>query len=504
MNEWDQRIREHRVWVEMKTLGPAIDTALSIEDLAPETVAGLERLREILAYCGKRLAAAEPLITHPQPLESIAINFASVQNELTAFASDKDPGHVVNANIAADAALLPIAQLPGAYSPEEVGALVSVITDYRAIVQQALASAKGKLIHFNSVSEDSLSKLTSATDEGLAKLNSRLDESSKGLTATAESLQATLSQLATSIQSEQQKLTQIVTDQQGQFSTAQETRSKEFSDNLRVFTENLNKIVADYQGQFSSGQDTRSKEFTLAESTRQTKYNEAINEYVKKLAEQNAEFTKERAEIFSLESEALGSYRKDYEEKASEILHKVQKQQGHVEKLVGVIGNLGVTSGYLRAANRAQRGMWLWQVMTVGAMGVLSYTAYKTLGLLEYGNGRFNWGGFAARALLLASLGLIAAYSSSQADKLFGDERRNRKLALELEAIGPYLAPLPEEDQHKFRIEIGGRSFGREQDLQPGTHHKSPASLLDLVKSKESKDLLDLAIDLVKKAKDLK
>jgi hypothetical protein len=31
MNEWDQRIREHRVWTEMKTLGPAIDDAFKVD-----------------------------------------------------------------------------------------------------------------------------------------------------------------------------------------------------------------------------------------------------------------------------------------------------------------------------------------------------------------------------------------------------------------------------------------------------------------------------------------
>jgi hypothetical protein len=132
----------------------------------------------------------------------------------------------------------------------------------------------------------------------------------------------------------------------------------------------------------------------------------------------------------------------------------------------------------------------------------LSLLAYKTLGLLEIGDGRFNWGGFAGRALLLVSLGVIAAYSGNQADKLFVDEKRNRKLALELEAIGPYLAPLPVEEQHKFRLQIGERSFGRDADSNE--HHKSPASVVDLLKSKQSKEILSLIIEAATKAKDAK
>jgi hypothetical protein len=133
-------------------------------------------------------------------------------------------------------------------------------------------------------------------------------------------------------------------------------------------------------------------------------------------------------------------------------------------------------------------------------MITLSGLAYKTLGLLEDGQGHFNWGGFAGRVLLLASLGLIAAYSGSQADKLFVDEKRNRKLALELEAIGPYLAPLPIDEQNKFRVQIGDRSFGRDHEKDTGAH-KSPATLVHLLKSKEVKEFLELVMELAKKSK---
>jgi hypothetical protein len=121
--------------------------------------------------------------------------------------------------------------------------------------------------------------------------------------------------------------------------------------------------------------------------------------------------------------------------------------------------------------------------------------------VLEGHDGQFNWGGFAARALVLVSLGVIAGYSGIQGDRLFGEERRNRKLALELEAIGPYLAPLPVEEQNKFRLQIGERSFGQE----PESHlqRKSPTSAMDLVNSKEVKDLVKFAIETALKAKNL-
>jgi hypothetical protein len=113
MNEWDKRIREHRVWADMQNLGKATDVVSKIEDLAPESLAGLERIRAILAYCGKRIAAADPLITTPGPLEAVATAVDAMRNELVAFESDKNVSRISAANILGDQALTAVSQVPG-------------------------------------------------------------------------------------------------------------------------------------------------------------------------------------------------------------------------------------------------------------------------------------------------------------------------------------------------------------------------------------------------------
>lgn len=502
MSEWDERIRAHRVWNDMKMLGPTIDSALAAEDIAPDSVAGLERIRTVLAYCGRRLAAADPMITNPQPLDLIANNLGLAQNEITAFVSDRNPQHIATANTAADAILLSAAQILGANSPEELGELVAISTEYRTTIQHALADAKEQIQHFKSILDESLSKLNSTSEQSFSQLNAKFEDSAKTLTANAESIQASLNTLSNSIKSEQQKIAQIASDQQGQFSTAQEARSKEFTEGLRLANENYAKLATEYQSQFSAAQDTRGKEYAAAELARQNKHTELITEFNKKLTDQDADFTKQRIAFVAASEAELGRLVSEYEEKAQNVLKDIEEKQKHVEKLVGVIGNLGVTSGYLRVANQARLALWLWQGATVASLVTLSILAYKTLGILEGSHDAFSWEGFAARALVLVSLGVIAAYSGTQADKLFGEERRNRKLALELEAIGPYLAPLPIEEQNKFRLQVGEQSFGR--DLEAHAHRKSPVSAIDILKSKESKEFVQTLIEIVAKAKELK
>jgi len=74
----------------------------------------------------------------------------------------------------------------------------------------------------------------------------------------------------------------------------------------------------------------------------------------------------------------------------------------------------------------------------------------------------FSWPSFAARVVLTITVGILAASARSQDDKGQDVERRNGKMALELDALGPYLAPLPLDKQREFRIAVGGRSFGKE------------------------------------------
>jgi hypothetical protein len=471
MNEWDQRIRKHSVWGEMQSLGPTLDTALNVDEISPDSMAGIERLRAVLSFCGTRLAAADPFITTVSPLDEVAASTAAIRSELVAFASDRNPGHIVSANSSADRALVALNQIPGSYSPEELGSLVEVSTEYRKVAESNINQSNKAIEDFR---------------------------------ARADAIQVRLNELAGIVQIEQSKLSQISSDYQGQFSVSQEKRNQEYTSTLRLAQQELTKLVTEYQGQFSAGQDARSKEFAEAQGTRQTKYSELSADYDKRLSAQDAEFTVQRKALEQLWEGKIKALSENFESAAGQILEAIREKEQHVEKLVGVIGNLGVTSGYLRRANQALITMRIWQGATLTALIALSVAAYRTLGLLEDSKGAFSWGGFAGRVLLLTSFGVIAAYCGSQADKLFTDEKRNRKLALELEAIGPYLAPLPIDEQNKFRLQMGELSFGKDHEFDSRLHGKSPVSVLHLLKSKEGKEVFEMLTEIVKRVNDAK
>lgn len=65
MSQWIDRILNHSVWQHMTALGPAIDRAIAREDVDPPSIDGLERVRVVLTFTGKRLAGADPQLIQP-------------------------------------------------------------------------------------------------------------------------------------------------------------------------------------------------------------------------------------------------------------------------------------------------------------------------------------------------------------------------------------------------------------------------------------------------------
>lgn len=259
----------------------------------------------------------------------------------------------------------------------------------------------------------------------------------------------------------------------------------------------LSTLSNEFQTQFSNAQETRTSGFADAQKERQDRFTAITTEFTQKLNEQNADFTKQREEIARLHQGELENLVRVFVDESSKMRDEILDRKEEVEQLVGVIGNLGVTSGYLKAANAARAAVWVWQFVTVCSMVGLISIAYNAF--LPAVKGEFTWSGFAGRVFVSLTVAVLAAYAASQADKYQKNERYNRRLALELEAIGPFIAPLPQDKQEEFRLTIGDRSFGHGNGTQDGVEKKSPATMVDMLK--ESKELRSFIAEMVKAAK---
>lgn len=431
MSTWTERVRSHAVWQQLETLGPAVDQGLGREDVTPTALAGLNRIKTVVAFTGKRLSTTDSVLIRPGPLDDLASSLQAATTEVQHFVANGNEGHITNANTNVDSAIAHLAQIIVPVSSQEMAGLREAADAYRTALESNLRKAQDALATYQTDLAGLQEKLTTLTSE---------------------------------VSTERQRLSSLASEHQSQFSGAQETRSKDYLE---------------------------------AQTTRQDKFAALIADYTQKLADQTTDFGRQRDLLVQAQKDEVASLTAAYRDGAAKVLGEIQEHRTQVEKLVGVIGNLGVTSGYQKTANEARVTARVWQVIAVASLGAIIFVAYKAF--LPLVQGAFTWEGFAGRVFVTLTVGVLAAYAISQADKYQQVERRSRKLALELEALGPFLASLPSDKQIEFRLRVGDRSFGTSDDLIDRHSADSPKSVLDV--AYKSKGLTALIVEVIKATK---
>ena len=484
MTQLTERIQGHQVWRELADLGPALDQASGRWGIPAPAATGIERLRTVLAYSKTRLGSIEPFLLDPRPLGNIATTLASLRAEVQAFSSDTNAAHIDAANTHADDVLAGLSNVGSPPTPDELATIGEAAGNYHATLEKYLAEALEKHTEVSTAAE--------ANSTTLAALATELATEKQRLAVLISDYQA---QFAAGQTTRSTEHTAAQTERQSTFSGAQDSRGNEFTvaqtDRQQKFTD----AATENQTLFSASQEARAKEFVAAQTDRSQAVAALIAEYTVVLADHKAELVKVRESAAKTAEDALATVRVTYEEAAKRILEKIEEHKTQVEKLVGVIGNLGVTSGYQKVANRAQKAIYLWQSLTVLALAGLILVAY-VIASSPVGAESVFLQGLSTRVFLSLTVGVFAAYAAKQAANNMEIERKSRKLALELEALGPFIAPLPIEMQNKFRADVGDRSFGIPDGQVAKGEGRDPVSAADLVPI-----LRDTVSELLKKIK---
>lgn len=494
MSQWIERINAHPIWGELKSLGLSIDLATAREGNDVAVIDGLERIRTVLAFCGKRLAATDPVLIDPRSLTGLHNQLAGAKSEIDVYVTDGIASHIITANAKADEVLV---ALPSILAP--------IATDDLTVINESVSSYRTTLKKYLQAAFDTQQKLNVAFEANEAKITA----------------------LNTALTAEQQKLATLVLEYQTQFSTAQDKRASDFSAALTEQQTKYAASAAEQQTQFSTDQDARKSDYAASQIDNQKKFADLITDYTQKLKDQDKDFS-EKLEVAAKAQEAnLELLKSDYKTSAENILGQIEVHKKDVEELVGVIGNLGVTSGYQKVANLARKMLFFWQFLTVIALGGLIFIAYQmafppqtkashvaieapqikslaappsipkfaekvassvpqatTQTASTPSDSAAFYQGLATRIFLSLTFGVFAAYAAKQASHFLEMERKNRKLALELEALGPYIAPLEKDQRNAFRLKIGERSFGVHDDNLNKLKSDDPVTAYDLLNQK--------------------
>ena len=441
MSQWTDRVETHPIHELLSSLNAAFDQAQEYASGTASATDALSRVRQIADFVRYLLATIDPILVNPTTLTNLEQQLREIHSQVRNYISNQNEGHLTNANNTADALLAISSQLNAVRTPQDVEHLKDAIVSFRRGVSQHLRYV----------------------DEEVEPLRSKINAQ-----------ETRLAELSSEIVNQRNQITSLISEYQSQFSRAQEARASEHAEAMRARQEEHMRVEKERADRFQAGFEERTA---------------AADDYLNQISERRDELEAEVAALKETHERAL-------QRQVNAILEALHEKKGEAERLLNVIGTLGVTSGYQKAANEARRFAIGWQVITLGAMAFLIYFAYHAFLPLVVGD--FTWESFAGRVFLSLTIGVLAAYAAHQADKYHRSEQRNRQLELELASLGPYLETLPEDKQQEFKLLMADRTFGRFNGLD-GNVEKSPSSVTDVLM--KSKDFREFVTELVRAAK---
>lgn len=404
MTDYLDEITNHIFFETSRELDDNISKAeASLTEPLPETRFYLERLRNVNRYVRHRIESVDPIWIG--------------KSQLDAFEG---------------------------YARKQVGQLTAYLTN-QPVEQSPDEKNLGFLKRANTIADQSLTQLGSIpypqTASDVEQMRENVISFRRSVGQHARNLQDEFKNIDDGVQSAKKEMEQLV-------GSVNEQKRR------------VDKVITDYQGQFSSAEDGRREAFSTAEATRLNSFQEAESKRQERF---DTEFLSKRQELDELLGSAASKSAEMSEEfarKAAKLLLDLDRYNQEAEMLVGVIGAKGIIHGYQGVANQEAETGRRWEMLAVSSMGLLALFGLYAFWLAHQEN--FNWHFLAARALAVIPLGVFAAYAAHKAEQHRQIERNSRRMELELAAINPYLATLPSETQYEVKRLLAERFFASE------------------------------------------
>lgn len=139
-------------------------------------------------------------------------------------------------------------------------------------------------------------------------------------------------------------------------------------------------------------------------------------------------------------------------------LKELESKKAQIDDILGHVSGRAIAGDFENSAgDEKTMANWL-RYTSLACMAlivlVVGYSFWETT------NSDFNWQNSIFRIVLAFMLSVPAAYLARESAKHREQQYAHQQTSLDLKAIAPYIASLPENEQHKIKIEIAGRLFG--------------------------------------------
>lgn len=197
------------------------------------------------------------------------------------------------------------------------------------------------------------------------------------------------------------------------------------------------------------------------------------------LSTYNNEYLNQKNSIKNSSNELVEGTTKEFQAGIDNLNRKLTE----ANKIVNVIGNVGVTGNYQNIANQNKSNANIWRCIAIGFMALMS--GLLIYSIIDLSSTDFNLYKSLVRILAAAVLTYPAIYAARESSKHRALETYNRNLELELASIGPFIEMLDEDKKQKIKEDLVNKYFGNQKEqmkVKEGDEELSLSALDKLVK----------------------
>lgn len=145
------------------------------------------------------------------------------------------------------------------------------------------------------------------------------------------------------------------------------------------------------------------------------------------------------------------------------LISTISTKLEEAQRIVSVIGNIGVTGNYQIIANQNKKAANTWRILAIIFMTIFSGLLIWTI--WDVSSENYDWIKSVIRIIAAAALSYPATYAARESSKHRKIETTNRKLELELASLTPFIEMLPEEKKREIKANLVEKYFGNHIEI---------------------------------------
>lgn len=395
----EERISKHASYLNIESVLQLLDE-IGSSSLPVSNIQMLGRILENFVVLKEALDKVDPWLVSTTSLTNMNNNIGQILNSLTSFKNDKNEHHL-NQIFSHLEALLPfLPQVLITKTQEDIEGVRSAVLSFRKSVGQHLSNV-----------EKEATDTSTALKRNVEKINE--------FTVAIDNQKARIDNVVSDFQSQ---FLQAQTQRNDEFNTFIKKGEEDFIGTIKSSTENFNLLIQDFDQQLKTNEES---------------------------FEQQIEVNKE----------SIGTLIEELKTKFQTEFDQIKTMNKEAEKIIGLISMKGLAQGYQKIANDEGKKALFWNIGSIASM--IAVITFGIIFLLMH-EGVFDWTTLISR-MILTGIGLtLFTYCAKQATNHRDEERRNRKIELELASLDPYLKDFDADKQKQVKETLVNKYFGVE------------------------------------------